>query len=224
MDDQPSERKITFKRMLLYPMHWLGIGALLYWLVIFGVNCFYLARCQPMPTIDVLDFFPAFVVTPLVLLVLLVSAIVSAVCRRRVWVGTVVLMVLLLATAAVYETCIWHFRTTALEAAFHRMPEVAKPLTDALEAYRRDHHGTPPPSLEALIPAYLPALPTTGMHFFSTYRYDIYQGHWLLFVDCPLEIGPLSRFACVQPDMADVGSYVGEFWTVKDRNWYFVRE
>src|SRR5690606_12665090 len=46
----------------------------------------------------------------------------------------------------------------------------AGPLVAAIEEYERDH-GEPPPSLEALVPGSLPAIPSTGLGAYPKFDY-----------------------------------------------------
>lgn len=76
--------------------------------------------------------------------------------------------------------------------AFARLAERSKPLVAAIHAYERDH-GAPPPNLEALVPTYLPAVPSTGMGSYPDYGYSAagpgcrppFEGNpWGLVVEC----------------------------------------
>lgn len=49
------------------------------------------------------------------------------------------------------------------------------PLVEAIKAYDRDH-GEPPPHLDALLPDYLPEVPSTGMRAYPEYRYSVWPG------------------------------------------------
>ncbi len=46
----------------------------------------------------------------------------------------------------------------------------SKPLIAAIRQYEKDH-GTPPPSLESLVPKYLSGVPWTGMMAYPEYKY-----------------------------------------------------
>lgn len=48
----------------------------------------------------------------------------------------------------------------------------AAPLVRAIHAYVADQ-GHPPPALGALVPKYLPGLPTTGLAAFPSFEYDV---------------------------------------------------
>lgn len=74
-------------------------------------------------------------------------------------------------------------------AAFPAIAERSRPLVDAIERYLRDN-GVPPPSLEALVPRYLSAVPDTGMRAYPRYEYEIdpeyWHGNpWVLYIKTP---------------------------------------
>ncbi|MBI5834526.1 MAG: hypothetical protein HZB16_19685 [Armatimonadetes bacterium] len=56
-------------------------------------------------------------------------------------------------------------------AGFERAAGRARPLVEALRAYHRDH-GQSAPSLAALVPRYLPAVPGTGLVGYPQWRYE----------------------------------------------------
>jgi hypothetical protein len=68
----------------------------------------------------------------------------------------------------------------------------SRPLIAAIEKYEQDH-SVPPPTLDALVPHYLPAIPTTGMMAYPEYEYHTgvdarreYAGNpWALSVSTP---------------------------------------
>lgn len=69
----------------------------------------------------------------------------------------------------------------------------SQPLIAAIQSYERDH-SKPPPSLEALVPTYLPRVPTSGMPAYPNYEYHTgaeaeqeYAGNpWALTVNTPI--------------------------------------
>jgi hypothetical protein len=61
------------------------------------------------------------------------------------------------------------------DAEFHALAERSRPLTDALARYVEDH-DLAPPALEALVPRYLPAIPSTGLTAHPIYRYRVFAG------------------------------------------------
>jgi len=68
---------------------------------------------------------------------------------------------------------------------FHALAQRSRPLIEAIQAYEREH-GRPPPTLNDLVPNYLPSIPETGMASYPQYRYcvgneDSYEGNpWVL--------------------------------------------
>lgn len=74
----------------------------------------------------------------------------------------------------------------------HAFAQRSKPLIAAIRQYEKDN-ATPPPSLSALVPKYLPAVPSTGMMAYPEYHYKtggttstVYGGNqWVLVVDTP---------------------------------------
>jgi hypothetical protein len=53
---------------------------------------------------------------------------------------------------------------------FERFAERATPIVDAIERYSKEK-GQPPPSLEELVPDYLPSIPATGVGSAREFRY-----------------------------------------------------
>ncbi len=75
--------------------------------------------------------------------------------------------------------------------AFEQLAIRSKPLVEAVTAYTEDHHGSPPETLEALVPEYLEAIPKTGMMAYSKYHYTTGEdmrrwddNPWMLNVYC----------------------------------------
>jgi len=56
-------------------------------------------------------------------------------------------------------------------SAFHRLAERSKPLVAAIHAFEQKH-GRPPEALQALVPEFLPSVPSTGMQAYPEYRYS----------------------------------------------------
>jgi hypothetical protein len=77
-------------------------------------------------------------------------------------------------------------------AGMHSFVERSRPLVEAIERYEHAH-SAPPPSLQALVPRHLAAVPSTGMMAYPRYRYftgeeakDQYLGNaWALAVFTP---------------------------------------
>ncbi|GEM_PF-1420985 len=66
----------------------------------------------------------------------------------------------------------------------------SEPLVAAIRAYERDK-GAPPPVLQALVPKYLPAVPSTGMRSYPDYIYNAGMASggeaspWMLWISVP---------------------------------------
>lgn len=56
-------------------------------------------------------------------------------------------------------------------SAFHRLAERSTPLVAAIHAFEQKH-GRPPESLQALVPEFIPSVPSTGMGAYPEYRYS----------------------------------------------------
>jgi hypothetical protein len=74
------------------------------------------------------------------------------------------------------------------QAAFTDFAIRSRPFVSAITRFEREH-GTPPASLAALVPAYLPVIPPTNLRAFPEYRYfsrGSHPGAWELTVPCLL--------------------------------------
>jgi hypothetical protein len=60
----------------------------------------------------------------------------------------------------------------ASELALERLVRRSEPLVTAVRAFE-SRHGRPPPHLEALVPEFLPSLPTTGLPDAPSYAYKL---------------------------------------------------
>ncbi len=76
-------------------------------------------------------------------------------------------------------------------AAFHSLAERSAPLVQAIRSYE-SRHGTPPADLAALVPQFLPSIPSTGMAAYPRFEYHVgekaarYDGNpWVLVVFTP---------------------------------------
>lgn len=73
---------------------------------------------------------------------------------------------------------------------FHALAQRSIPLVEAIKAYEQKH-GNPPPTLNDIVPDFLPSIPETGMGSYPQYRYyvgkkDRYHGNpWILEVFTP---------------------------------------
>jgi len=62
----------------------------------------------------------------------------------------------------------WFFRSRAVT----QVVRDASSLTNAVRAYSAAHGG-PPPSLDALVPRFLPRIPSTGMGAYPAFEYEV---------------------------------------------------
>lgn len=80
------------------------------------------------------------------------------------------------------------------DTAMHVIAKNGKPLVDAIEAYRLDHDGKVPLTLEHLVPTYLTAIPSTGVGCYPDYSLIHENGipswypksEWIVEVNIPL--------------------------------------
>jgi len=73
--------------------------------------------------------------------------------------------------------------------AFHQLAERSKPLIEAIRGFEQKH-GRPPESLEALVPEFMPSIPSTGVRAYPEYDYSTasknFDGNpWVLTVSTP---------------------------------------
>lgn len=75
--------------------------------------------------------------------------------------------------------------------AFRSLAERSTPLVEAIRSYEA-RYGTPPPDLAALVPEFIPSVPSTGMAAYPRYEYHTgeeashYHGNpWVLVVFTP---------------------------------------
>lgn len=105
--------------------------------------------------------------------------------------GLWVLHLALLATVSQFGGCI--VKGSVRRNAIARIEERAEPLIAAIRAFERTE-GVAPHQLEALVPGYLPAIPSTGMGDGREFRYrwgeakdvgDLHGNPWALRVPMP---------------------------------------
>ncbi len=112
-----------------------------------------------------------FVVLPLLVSVLAVPAAATACLFART--RRVALQVLIGST--IFAAIVFvSFRVgkAVRTAAFESLARRSAPLITAIKAYEQAHDA-PPPTLDVLVPDYLPAIPTTGMKAYSHYAYAV---------------------------------------------------
>jgi len=197
----------------------LGLLLIVCWGALYLVEYAYLCRSQlPTRTIDLCALY----LLPMSLAVVCALIVATFLRRQRcVWyvLALVAILVLMWSYFAAYPTR----RYPAWAATFHRLTVHSQPLIQAITAYQHDHHGTPPPTLAALVPEYLPAVPTTGITASPRYIYWVYNGVWSLQVDCPRVIFDFSHFAYMTPEYLKewgrsrkAGEQIG--------NWVYIRD
>jgi hypothetical protein len=109
--------------------------------------------------------------------------------RMRLWAALILLTAVF---TLVVATPLMLVAGSVRMKAFHRLEARSAPLVHAITAYTTDH-GSPPETLNALIPRYLKEIPSTGMRAYPTYRYEsgeeiekLHDNPWLLYVETPL--------------------------------------
>lgn len=100
----------------------------------------------------------------------------------------------------------------------HRARERAEPLLAAIHAYE-ERHAKPPPSLDALVPEFLPEIPTTGRAFASDYGYERFEAHgtrrefWCASIDATwLLFGPTLVYTPSEPGAPIRGRWREDPW------------
>lgn len=116
-------------------------------------------------------------------------------------------------------------RERAWSTAFHQVIHAGTPLVKAIEQYEADHNGAPPPSLNALVPTYISAIPGTGIRAFPAFRYNVYRGHvyegrWALNVPCPRAILDFSYFEYMENES---NRNIGELHE-RQGHWIYIRD
>jgi hypothetical protein len=71
------------------------------------------------------------------------------------------------------EAGFWRLGFELRSHTFAALAERSRPLVEALHAYER-YHGQPAPSLDALVPGQLPAIPGTGLDGYPAYDYQVF--------------------------------------------------
>jgi hypothetical protein len=111
-------------------------------------------------------------------------------------------------------------------SAFHQLAERNKPLVTAVRSFERKH-GHPPESLRALVPEFLPSVPSTGMGAYPEYNYSTastnYEGNpWVLTVFTPQEGINFDQFMYFPLTNYPKTGYGG--WLEKVGDWAYVHE
>ena len=111
--------------------------------------------------------------------------------------------------------------------AFHRLAERSKSLVDAVRAYE-EKHGRPPDSLEALVPEFIPSVPTTEMGAYPKYKYSVvtntnYSGnHWIITIFTPSAGINFDQFMYWPLTNYPARGYGG--WIERVGDWAYVHE
>ncbi|MCW5557110.1 MAG: hypothetical protein KIT22_04640 [Verrucomicrobiae bacterium] len=110
--------------------------------------------------------------------------------------------------------------------AFHRLAERSKPLVAAVHAYEQKH-GRPPESLEALVPEFIPFVPSTGMGAYPEYRYSTpatnHDGNpWVITVFTPSGGINFDQFMYFPLTNYPKAGYGG--WLERIGDWAYVHE
>jgi len=143
--------------------------------------------------------------------------------RSRRWAAMTVLCSITYCTAFVAALQIGrHIRTNA----FHRLAERSTPLVAAIRAYEQKH-GSPPDSLEALVPEFIPSVPSTGIGAYPEYRYYLapehYDGNpWVLIVFTPSGVLNFDQFMYFPLGNYPRTGYGG--WLERVGDWAYVHE
>lgn len=110
---------------------------------------------------------------------------------------------------------------------FRALAKRSRPLVAAIGTYERER-GAPPPSLEALVPGYVPSVPTTGMGAYPKYEYlvgeraEAYGGNtWVLRVFTPSGVLNFDRFV-YYPNQNYRDTCLGRVERVED--WAYLHE
>ena len=113
-------------------------------------------------------------------------------------------------------------------SAFHDLAERSAPLVSAISRYT-DDHGSPPQTLNELVPDYLSETPKTGIMAYSEYRYEVgedaerYEGNpWVLRVFTPSGGINFDEFMYFPLQNYPERGYGGSFERVGD--WAYLHE
>ena len=132
-------------------------------------------------------------------------------------------LVLLVATIAGFR-----FAGSIRDDAFHRLAQRSSGLVTAIKNYERSHGG-PPPSLNALVPEFLAAVPGTGMAAYPDYQYRAgdaakryEQNPWILIVPTPYGGINFDEFLYFPLQNYPQRGYGG--WLQRMGDWAYVHE
>lgn len=133
-------------------------------------------RLQAMELVALAGFGGLFLLAGAGLLLGFFSVVHALVARRGaalLYLVPLSLPVVLMAAWVVAMRCAPPHHVQVREAEFSALAERSRALTDALARYAEDHERSAP-SLEALVPDYLPEVPATGIDLHPLYRYRVF--------------------------------------------------
>jgi len=201
----------------------IGTLTLCAWAVLTLVIGVFYALQQPTPLSISVYMTGLFIISICLLPVLFIWSMMAANNRKYYW-------QVMLYQAFAIPLCIFLSMTIAMKlrdpvwsAAFHRFIINTKPLVSAIETYQTDHNGTPPATLQALVPGYLAAIPPTGSIAFPQYNYWTGEGLWCLKVHCPTNMMDFSYYTYLTPKYETKFGTPGE---IRERQscWVYVRD
>lgn len=122
----------------------------------------------------------------------------------------------------------FRFAGSIRNEAFHRLAQSSGSLVTAIKNYERSH-GSPPPSLDSLVPEFLDAVPGTGMAAYPDYQYiagDKARRHeqnpWILIVPAPSGGINFDEFLYFPLQNYPQSGYGG--WLQRMGDWAYVHE
>ncbi|MHB9131617.1 MAG: hypothetical protein ACYDBB_11085 [Armatimonadota bacterium] len=195
----------------------------IYWLYTLGLPIFYYSQQQPIVGLDFLSFC-LWPLNALLVIVLSVAAWKGRKELRRWYLRTTVVITLLVITfwPLMYGILI-PWRDQVWQQAFTTVVNHSQPLISAINQYQAGHHGTPPPSLNALVPKYLSTIPGTGLRAFPAYCYRIDDnGAWALSVYCSRGLIDFSSYE-YHPNQNDP-AFSSRDAISRVGNWVYIRD
>jgi hypothetical protein len=110
--------------------------------------------------------------------------------------------------------------------AFHQLATRSRPLIAAIRDFEKKY-GRPPASLEALVPEFVPSVPTTGMGAYPKYEYrtgstNDFGNPWVLAVSTPSGGINFDRFLYFPLTNYPPRGYGG--WLERIEDWAYVHE
>ncbi len=157
--------------------------------------------------------------------VLLIAPFLLFVHRLRLWAAYSIVAATVLTVATVAGL---RLGGTVRMAAFHRLAERSAPIVQAIRAHE-SRHGASPADLAALVPEFLPNIPSTGMAAYPRYEYYAgeeaarYNGNpWALVVFTPSGGINFDQFMYFPLQNYPDSGYGG--WVERIADWAYVHE